>query len=109
MRVWCGAARQAQLYLAPIGLALVSRCCPAHARATAVGFWFVAGGVGGLLAGPVGALYSRWAPPAFFALLAGLSAAAALGMLCVAPRLQRRAMTHAARALPRDEKRLVSV
>ena len=78
-----------QLYLAPIGLALVSKSCPQHARSTAVGFWFLAGGIGGLLAGPTGALYSRIPPPAFFAMLSAISVCASLLMVSVAPRLQR--------------------
>ena len=96
----------AQLYLAPIGLALISKCCPTHARSTAVGFWFLAGGVGGILAGPVGALYSLISTPAFFALLATISAGASVLMICVAPRLQRMAMATAASA---NDKRLISV
>mmetsp|Transcript_26913 Transcript_26913/g.54067 ORF Transcript_26913/g.54067 Transcript_26913/m.54067 type:complete len:212 (-) Transcript_26913:132-767(-) len=84
-----------QLYVAPIGLALVSRCCPPHGRSTAVGFWFVAGGVGGLFAGPVGALYGVWPAPTFFMLLAAISVSSAALMASVAPRLQRIAMTTA--------------
>ena len=97
----------AQLYMSPIALALVTRCCPAHARSTAVGLWFLAGGVGGVLAGPVGALYGTWTSPAFFSLLAAISAFGALLISCVAPRLQRLAM--AASVKSEQAKRLISV
>ena len=80
-----------QLYIAPVGLALVSKCCPARARSTAVGFWFLAGGVGGVLAGPVGALYSQWPAPAFFTLLAAFSALSAAAFVYAAPALVRKA------------------
>ena len=78
-----------QLYMCPVGLALVSRCCPPHARSTAVGLWFLAGGLGGGLAGPVGALYGAWPATRFFALLGGISFAAAASMAACAPRMQR--------------------
>ena len=55
-----------QLYLAPVGLAFVSRCGPASARSTAIGIWFLAGGIAGLIAGRVGTLYSSWSAPSFF-------------------------------------------
>ena len=61
------------------------------------------------LAGPVGALYSRWQPPAFFALLAAISAAAGVVMAYAAPRLQRLAMRAAGASSTEREKRLVSV
>ena len=41
-----------QLHVAPIGLALVSACAHPRARSSAVGLWFVAGGLAGLIAGP---------------------------------------------------------
>lgn len=80
-----------QLYLAPIGLALVSGCCSARARSSAIGIWFMAGGVAGLIAGPIGTLYSYWSPPAFFSLLCGLCVANGCLIYTVAPRLVRMA------------------
>ena len=78
-----------QLYLAPVGLALVSRCCPPHARSTAIALWFCAGGLGSMIAGPIGGLYSRWHPSWFFALLALISGTGGALMLVAAPRLLR--------------------
>ena len=40
-------AMPGELYLSPIGLAFVSKCVPAHARSTAIGFWFLASGFAG--------------------------------------------------------------
>mmetsp|Transcript_42499 Transcript_42499/g.103112 ORF Transcript_42499/g.103112 Transcript_42499/m.103112 type:complete len:195 (+) Transcript_42499:1055-1639(+) len=78
-----------QLFLAPVGLALVSRSAPVHARSTAIGLWFLAGGVAGLLAGQVGVLYSIWKEPSFFLLLAAMCFVGAALMAKVAPRLNR--------------------
>ena len=83
-----------ELFLAPIGLALVSRCGPAHARSTAIGLWFLAGGLAGLVAGPVGTLYSAWSPPSFFLLLALVCLLDTALMRWAAPRLQRAALAH---------------
>ena len=78
-----------QLFLAPVGLSLVSRCCPPQMKSTAIGVWFLAGGLGGLIAGPVGTLYGTWSRPAFFSLLSLVCFAdAALVGLC-APQLHR--------------------
>ena len=80
-----------QLYLAPVGLALVSRLAPPSMRSTAVGFWFVSGGLGGVFAGPLGALYSSWTPPAFFALLSMLCMVNGLLLATAGPALHRMA------------------
>ena len=79
----------AQLYLAPVGLALISRCCPPHRKSTATGAWFLAGGVGGLLAGPVGVLYSSWPKPIFFFTLSLLCLMDAALVALMTPRLKR--------------------
>ena len=80
-----------QVYVGPVGLSLVSRCCPANMKSTAIGVWFLAGGVGGLIAGPVGALYSSWSRPGFFALLCLVCYADSALVALVAPKLHRAA------------------
>mmetsp|Transcript_44694 Transcript_44694/g.117168 ORF Transcript_44694/g.117168 Transcript_44694/m.117168 type:complete len:485 (+) Transcript_44694:21-1475(+) len=94
-----------QIYLAPVGLALVSRSCPPHAKSIAVGFWFLGGGVGGLLAAPIGALYSRWSHPEFFALLCLLCLAGAVLLGVAGPRLQRIAASSSTEAGEAQHKR----
>lgn len=78
-----------ELYLSPIGLAFVSKCVPAHARGTAIGFWFLASGLAGPLAGELGVLYSLTPYPLFFALLAALSLANGLLIYGARHRLTR--------------------
>ena len=72
-------------------------CGPPHARSTAIGLWFLAGGVAGLIAGPVGTLYSAWSPHNFFLMLVALCLADAALLRWAAPRLQRAALAHSAR------------
>ena len=78
-----------QVYVGPVGLSLISRCCPAQFKSTGIGSWFLAGGLGGLIAGPVGALYSTWSRPRFFALLSAVCVADAAFLASVGPRLHR--------------------
>ena len=65
--------------------------CGARVRCQ-VGIWFLTGGVGGLIAGPIGALYSRWPKPGFFLLLGVMCAADGVLVALVAPQLHRHAM-----------------
>lgn len=95
-----------QLFLAPVGLALVSRSAPVHARSTAIGLWFLAGGVAGLLAGQVGVLYSIWKEPSFFLLLAAMCFVDAALMAKVAPRLNRMPLAVLHEWLPPRPRRL---
>ena len=94
-----------QLYLAPIGLALISRLAPITLRSTAVGFWFLSGGVGGVLAGPLGTLYSSWSQPSFFALLCFLCVADGVLLAVLGPVMHRNAAALAAEAAGAYSKR----
>ena len=58
---------------------------------TAIGVWFLAGGVGGLIAGPVGALYSSWSRSGFFTLLRLVCYADSALVALVSPKLHRAA------------------
>lgn len=67
-----------ELYILPTGLGLFARLAPPRLGATTVAAWFLAIFSGSLLAGVVGALWSRVSHPGFFLLLAGLATTAAL-------------------------------
>ena len=66
-----------ELYILPTGLGLFARLAPPRLGATTVAAWFLAVFTGSLLAGVVGALWSRASHTGFFVLLAGLCTLAA--------------------------------
>jgi len=66
-----------ELFILPTGLGLFARLAPRHLGSTTVAAWFLVTFAGSLSAGLVGSLWSRFAPGAFFALLAALAAIAA--------------------------------
>jgi len=66
-----------ELFILPTGLGLFARLAPRHLGSTTVAAWFLVTFAGSLSAGLVGSLWSRFAPGAFFALLALLAAIAA--------------------------------
>ena len=66
-----------ELYILPTGLGLFARLAPPRLGATTVAAWFLAIFSGSLLAGAVGALWSRTSHAGFFALLSGLALLAA--------------------------------
>ncbi|MGH8174140.1 MAG: MFS transporter, partial [Rhodanobacteraceae bacterium] len=67
-----------ELYILPTGLGLFARLAPPRLGATTVAAWFLAIFSGSLLAGAVGALWSRASHAGFFVLLAGLAVIAAV-------------------------------
>jgi POT family proton-dependent oligopeptide transporter len=67
-----------ELYILPTGLGLFAKLAPPRLGATTVASWFLAVFSGSLLAGVVGALWSRTSHAGFFLLLAGLAVVAAL-------------------------------
>jgi POT family proton-dependent oligopeptide transporter len=66
-----------ELYILPTGLGLFARLAPPRLGATTVAAWFLAIFTGSLLAGTVGALWSRTSHAGFFVLLSGLALVAA--------------------------------
>jgi POT family proton-dependent oligopeptide transporter len=66
-----------ELYILPTGLGLFARLAPPRLGATTVAAWFFAIFTGSLLAGAVGALWSRTSHAGFFVLLSGLALLAA--------------------------------
>lgn len=89
-----------ELYILPTGLGLFARLAPPRLGATTVAAWFLAIFTGSLLAGAVGALWSRTSHAGFFVLLAGLAVLAA----CVLWMLDRpiRSVEAARRAAPAE-------
>ena len=67
-----------ELYLSPIGLALVARVAPKQILSAMMGLWFITSFTGNLLQGYVGSFFSRMDKVSFFLLCAGLAFLAAV-------------------------------
>jgi POT family proton-dependent oligopeptide transporter len=67
-----------ELYLSPIGLALVARVAPQQVLSMMMGFWFITSFVGNTLAGYMGSFWDRMSKPEFFLIVAALPAAASV-------------------------------
>jgi POT family proton-dependent oligopeptide transporter len=67
-----------ELYLSPIGLALVARVAPPQILSAMMGLWFITSFTGNQLQGYIGSYFSRMDKVSFFLLCAGIAAAAAL-------------------------------
>ena len=65
-----------ELYLSPIGLALVARVAPASILSMMMGLWFITSFTGNLLEGYIGSFFSQMDKVHFFLLCAGIGAAA---------------------------------
>lgn len=78
-----------ELYILPVGLGLFGRLAPPSMAATIIAAWFFASFAGNLLAGVAGMSWSHVSHSQFFALMAGLTAAAA-GLLLLLNRPMRR-------------------
>ena len=66
-----------ELYLSPVGLSLVSKVAPARLLSMMMGVWLSTSFLGGFLAGYLGTFWSSMTRPAFFLLMAAVSAIAA--------------------------------
>jgi len=78
-----------ELCLSPIGLSLVTKLAPVRLVGMAMGGWFLAISIGNKFSGFLGTLQNHMEPMWFFVFLAGLSAAVALFVFSVLPRLDR--------------------
>jgi POT family proton-dependent oligopeptide transporter len=67
-----------ELYLSPIGLALVARVAPQQVLSMMMGFWFITSFVGNTLAGYIGSFWDRMDKPEFFLMVAALPAAGSI-------------------------------
>jgi len=65
-----------ELYLSPIGLALVARVAPASILSMMMGMWFITSFTGNLLEGYIGSFFSQMDKTHFFLLCAAIGAAA---------------------------------
>ena len=66
-----------ELYLSPVSLSLVSKVAPARLLSMMMGVWLSTSFLGGFLAGYLGTFWSSMTKPAFFLMLAIVSAIAA--------------------------------
>ncbi|WP_426000385.1 peptide MFS transporter [Caulobacter sp. DWR1-3-2b1] len=62
-----------ELYILPVGLGLFARLAPGGMVATTIAAWFLAAFAGNLLAGVLGAQWTRMGPTAFFAMMASVA------------------------------------
>jgi len=67
-----------ELYLSPIGLALVARVAPAQILSMMMGLWFITSFVGNQLQGVIGSFFSSMDKTHFFLLCAAVGGAAAV-------------------------------
>jgi len=67
-----------ELYLSPIGLALVARVSPPQILSAMMGLWFITSFTGNQLQGYIGSFFSRMDKVQFFLLCAGLGLVASL-------------------------------
>lgn len=74
-----------ELYILPVGLGLFARLAPGGMVATTIAAWFAASFAGNLLAGVLGAQWTRLGPTASFAMMAGVAGLAGLLLAVLAP------------------------
>jgi POT family proton-dependent oligopeptide transporter len=67
-----------ELYLSPIGLALVARVAPQQVLSMMMGMWFITSFVGNTLAGYMGSFWDKLDKTEFFLIVAAIPAAAAV-------------------------------
>lgn len=84
----------AELYVSPIGLALVARVAPASVLSLMMGLWFIAVFVGNIAGGFMGGYWDSMSKPAFFLMYAAIPAVATVIILLfdrpLRPILQKR-------------------
>jgi POT family proton-dependent oligopeptide transporter len=67
-----------ELYLSPIGLALVARVAPKQVLSLMMGLWYIATFVGNSFAGYLGSYWDMMSKPQFFLMVAVIPAVAAV-------------------------------
>lgn len=75
-----------ELCVAPLGLSLLQRITPPRFAGVIVGVWYAAGALGHLLAGEVGALWTRWPAEYILGLLVALPLGGAVLLATIQPR-----------------------
>jgi POT family proton-dependent oligopeptide transporter len=77
-----------ELYVAPVGLALVSRMAPAKVLSLMMGLWFAASLPGGIIGSWLGGLWDSLSKPHFFLMVALAPALAGLALYALRPVLR---------------------
>jgi POT family proton-dependent oligopeptide transporter len=77
-----------ELYVSPIGLALVTKVAPARIVSMMMGLWLASYAIGGLIAGEVGALWEKMSMSSFFILAASIPILAGLAIWAVSKSLR---------------------
>ena len=78
-----------ELYVAPVGLALVSRLAPAKVLSLMMGLWFAASLPGGILGSYLGGMWDSLSKPHFFLMIALAPALAGLALFALRPVLRK--------------------
>jgi POT family proton-dependent oligopeptide transporter len=79
-----------ELYLSPVGLSLTSKTAPRSILSMMMGVWLATSFTGNFVAGWLGSFWTAMDKPAFFALIAGIAAAAGVAILALNRPLARR-------------------
>ena len=77
-----------ELFLAPVGLALISRVAPGRIRSMMMGFWFATTLPGDILGGWLGGFWSSMDKMRFYLMIASLAALAAAALWAVSSALR---------------------
>ena len=72
-----------ELYLSPVGLSLVSKVAPARVLSLMMGVWLATSFLGNFLAGLLGSYWSSMEKPAFFCMIAGVTAFAGVAITLI--------------------------
>ncbi len=78
-----------ELYVAPVGLALVSRLAPAKVLSLMMGLWFAASLPGGILGSYLGGMWDSLSKPHFFLMIALAPALAGVALFALRPVLRK--------------------
>jgi POT family proton-dependent oligopeptide transporter len=77
-----------ELYVSPIGLALVTKVAPARIVSMMMGFWLMSYAVGNFIAGYLGSLWETLGMKTFFLMAAAIPIAAGIGIWAVSKKLR---------------------
>ena len=78
-----------EIALSPMGMSLVNRLSPPALRGLMMGGWFASLGIGGYLAGGIGAYWERLPHSQFFLMVVGILAAVAIPLSLLTPQIKR--------------------
>jgi POT family proton-dependent oligopeptide transporter len=87
-------ATTGELYLAPVGLALISKLAPASMASLMMGIWFATTLPADILGGFLGGFWSRMAKANFFLMIALIAAVASVALAAASRIVQRSVIAH---------------